>query len=156
MLCLQFLCCWTLNQVSTFNSNEWEKNRQLSAYDCVTTQNLDVLLDGLQNSLPVFCSLQSDLFSDNISVLPLYACPCFGLCLDAQQLIFVSQLHLMLYRGCKRTHHTSVTSPQSILSHVLSGYTGVTVLRRLPFLMASCFFTDSSCLRRFSSFKTCC
>lgn len=59
------------------------------------------LLYGLQNSLSVFCCLQADLLSDDVSVLPLHAGSCFRLGLYAQKLILVPQLHLVLYRGCE-------------------------------------------------------
>lgn len=50
---------------------------------------LEILLNGLEDSLSVFCSLQADLLSDDISILPLHAPSCFRLCLDAQELVLV-------------------------------------------------------------------
>lgn len=46
-------------------------------------------------------------------------------------------------------------SAMSTWSSVQDPAVSVTVVRCVPFLMASCFCTDSSCLRRFSSFRTC-
>lgn len=53
----------------------------------------------LQYSLSVFGRLQSDLLSDDVSVLSLHASSSFRLRLHAQHLVLVSQLHLVL-DGC--------------------------------------------------------
>lgn len=70
-----------------------------------------VLLYGLQDSLSVFCSLQTDLLADYISVLPLHAGSCFRLGLYTQKFILVPQLHLVLYRRCKNPMTHRVHKP---------------------------------------------
>lgn len=97
MLCLHFLWCTTLNEVGGFST--WiKKIKKLKK----TPKTPDVLLDGLQDRLPVFCSLESDLFPDDVSVLPLHLGARFRLGLDAQKLVLVPQVHLMFYCGCGR------------------------------------------------------
>lgn len=118
-------------------------------------KNPDVLLDGLQDRLPVFCSLESDLFPDDVSVLPLHLGARLRLGLDAQKLILVPQVHLMFYCGCGRKATRGDTLGLAESTHGWQAAL-VSLLSCIPFLMASCFLTDSSCLRRFSSFKTCC
>lgn len=61
----------------------------------------EIVLYGLQDRLPVFCSLQTNLLPDDIGVLSLHTSSCFGFGLDAQKLVLVPQLHFMLYRRYK-------------------------------------------------------
>lgn len=59
------------------------------------------LLDRLQDSLSVFSSLQTNLLSDDISILSLNTSSSFRFSLYTKELILVPQLHLMLYCRCK-------------------------------------------------------
>lgn len=73
----------------------------------------------------MFCSLESDLFPDDVSVLPLHLGARFRLGLDAQKLILVPQVHLMFYCGCgsKATRGDTLGLAES--THGLTGYAGV-------------------------------
>lgn len=114
-----------------------------------------VLLYGLQDSLSVLRCLQTDLLTDYIGILSLHLGSSFRFSLYTQELILVPQLHLVLYRRYKN-HDTRSTWTTALQKFRQDPVISTTVVKSVPFLMASCFCTDSSCLRRFSSFKACC
>lgn len=66
-----------------------------------------VLLNGLQDSLSVFGSLEADLFTHYISIFPFDPTSCFCFSFYTQKLIFVPQPHLMFYCCYKPSHNRS-------------------------------------------------
>lgn len=153
-LCLYFLSCTVWNEEFLYDLNKWAKH-QLTAFNSSTADKPWRLT--WWTRAPSACVPQPWVESARglcrhspsppwpaLSTLP--RCAEVRSCVSAP-----SRVLSWLW---KKHHARPVSIPTSL--HALKGFVGVMNEFYVPFLMASCFLTDSSCLRRFSSFKTCC